>query len=92
MARGIPMQNRVRLCEVGSPDEMDMKRINSPKIIKNRPILLMSMGAMINEMGETSNDRSSHFKRDTWSYNEIKIGCTDGIYAVSAAGSVIFSK
>jgi hypothetical protein len=42
-----------------------MNRINSPTIIKNIPILLMSMGAMINEMGETSNDRSSHFWCDT---------------------------
>jgi hypothetical protein len=59
------MQNRVRLCEFGSPEEMEMNRTNSPKIIKNKPILLISIGAMINEMGETSNDRSSHIRCDT---------------------------
>lgn len=29
------------------------------------PILLMNMGLMINEMGETSNNRFSHFWCDT---------------------------
>jgi hypothetical protein len=41
-----------------------MKTINIPTMIKKTPILLR-MQAIINEMGETSNDRFSHSKCDT---------------------------
>ena len=57
---GTLMQNMVRLCEFGLPEVIETIRINNPTINKKIPILLINMGIMINEMGETSNACFSH--------------------------------
>jgi hypothetical protein len=60
------MQNRVRLWEFSLPEAIETININNPRMNINRPILLMSIGLMINEMGETSNDRFSHLWCDRY--------------------------
>jgi hypothetical protein len=59
------MQNRVRLCEFGLPEVIETNRINNPTINKNIPTLLINMGIMINEMGETGNACFSQCARKT---------------------------
>jgi hypothetical protein len=56
---GKPVKNSVRLSLFTSPDIKVMKRMSTPTRKRKTPNLL-TMQVMINEMGETSNDRFSH--------------------------------
>jgi hypothetical protein len=62
--KALPAHKKVRLCELVLSDAKKRNKIKIPTSIKKTPILL-SMYAMINEMGETGNNRFSHFRCDT---------------------------